>query len=106
MKKIFKIVSPSILMFILVYLMRGGKDILEGLFFFFPIIYILLGIFYSSAKTEWVLSVILISLAFIIPINIYYNMGSCIEWVLIYIVLSVIGYFLKNLFLKNNKTKY
>ena len=44
MKKSIKIIIPCIIMFSLIYLWRDGKDILNGLFVAFPIIYMLLGL--------------------------------------------------------------
>lgn len=95
MKKILKIILPSILMLILVYLMRGGKDILCGLYFAFPIMYVLLGIIYSNFKKELIISMLLTSIAFLIPINLWFNMGNCVDCVLIYNILSCISFGLK-----------
>ena len=44
MKKIFKVIIPSLLMILLIYIWRDGKDILNGLFVAFPLMYIILGI--------------------------------------------------------------
>ena len=44
MKRIIKIIIPCIVMFSLIYLWRDGKDILNGLFVVFPIMYMLLGL--------------------------------------------------------------
>ena len=96
MKKVLKVILPSILMIVLIYFMRGGKDILEGLYIVFPIIYIILGITNSNSKKEWIITIILISIAFLIPINIWFNMGSCIECVLVYSILSFICSIIKN----------
>lgn len=51
MKKIIKIIVPCIVMFLLIYLWRDGKDILNGLFVVFPIMYMLLGLI-SKGKKE------------------------------------------------------
>ena len=75
-------------MLILIYLI----DILVGLYFIFPIMYILMGLLYSNFKKELLISMLLTSLAFIIPINLCFNMGTCIEWVLIYNILSCISF--------------
>lgn len=97
MKKVLKSVVPSVLMLVLVYIMRNEKDILVGLFFVFPVLFIAIGIICSDFVKEFLVSVLLTSLAFLIPINLCFNMGTCIELVLIYIVLSCAGYLIKNM---------
>ncbi len=101
MKRILKTIIPSILMVILIYFMRNGKDILEGLYIIFPIMYIILGLICSDFKKELLISMILTSLAFIIPINLWFNMGTCIDCVLIYNILSLIIFFIKKKARKN-----
>ena len=96
MKKIIKIISPSVLMLLLIILWRDGKDILNGLYVAFPIMYIILGIVCSDLKKELLISLILLSIAFLIPINLWFHMGSCIDLVIIYNTLSVISYLIKS----------
>ena len=96
MKKIIKIISPSVLMLLLIILWRDGKDILNGLYVAFPIMYIILGIMCSDLKKELLISLILLSIAFLIPINLWFHMGSCIDLVIIYNTLSVISYLIKS----------
>ena len=96
MKKIIKIISPSLLMLLLIILWRDGKDILNGLYVAFPIMYIILGIVCSDLKKELLISLILLSIAFLIPINLWFHMGSCIDLVIIYNTLSVISYLIKS----------
>ena len=50
MKKILKIIIPSMLMLLLIYIWRDGKDILNGLYIAFKLIYIILGIICSNMK--------------------------------------------------------
>ena len=100
MKRIFKIIIPSILMLLLIYLWRDGKDILNGIYIVFPLMYIILGLISSNFKMELLISLILLSTAFIIPINLMFNMGNCIDLVIIYNILSLISYFIKNNFKK------
>lgn len=95
MKKIIKIIIPSLLMLLLIYLWRDGKDILNGLFIAFPLMYIVLGLICSDLKKELLISLILLSISFLLPINLMFNMGTCIGWVIIYNVLSVISYLIK-----------
>ena len=96
MKKIIKIISPSLLMLLLIILWRDGKDILNGLYVAFPIMYIILGIVSSDLKKELLISLILLSITFLIPINLWFHMGSCIDLVIIYNALSVISYLIKS----------
>lgn len=69
MKKILKIIIPSMLMLLLIYIWRDGKDILNGLYIAFPLMYIILGIICSNMKKELLLSLVLLSITFLIPIN-------------------------------------
>ena len=96
MKKIIKIISPSVLMLLLIILWRDGKNILNGLYVAFPIMYIILGIVCSDLKKELLISLILLSITFLIPINLWFHMGSCIDLVIIYNTLSVISYLIKS----------
>ncbi|MBQ7031951.1 MAG: hypothetical protein IJO32_03180 [Bacilli bacterium] len=95
MKKIFKIIIPSILMLLLIYLWRSGKDILTGIYIVFPIIYIMVGIICSESLVELIISLFLLSVSFLIPINLMFNMGNCIDLVIIYNVLSFLSLLLK-----------
>ena len=96
MKKIIKIISPSVLMLLLIILWRDGKDILNGLYVAFPIMYIIVGIVCSDLKKDLLISLILLSITFLIPINLWFHMGSCIDLVIIYNALSVISYLIKS----------
>jgi len=90
-------------MLVLVYLMRGGKDILDGIYIVFPIMYILIGIICSYPIKELLICLILTSVAFIIPINIFFHMGSCLDCVLIYALLACISFGIKKLIQKKLK---
>lgn len=94
MKKIIKIIIPCIIMFSLIYLWRDGKDILNGLFVAFPIMYMLLGLI-SNDRKELLISLISLSVAFLIPINLWFHMGICIDYVILYCILSYISYLIK-----------
>ena len=95
MKKILKIIIPSMLMLLLIYIWRDGKDILNGLYIAFPLMYIVLGIICSNMKKELLLSLVLLSITFLIPINLWFNMGTCIDLVIIYNILSIFSYLIK-----------
>lgn len=104
-RRIAKIIIPSAMMLLLIYLLRGGKDILEGLFCWFPLMYIAMGVICTDFVKELLAGMVLTSLAFLIPINLCFNMGTCIGWVLIYIALSCASFFIKELIKKKMKSK-
>ena len=95
MKRVIKIIVPSILMILLIYLWRDGKDILNGIYFIFPFMYILLGLTCSDFKRELLISLILLSISFLLPINLWFNMGTCIDLVIYYNILSSVSYLIK-----------
>lgn len=109
MKKIFKkiltIILPTVLMPVLIYFMRDGKDILDGLYFVFPIMYIVIGAISSSFVWELLPSAIFTSIAFLIPINLWFHMGSCIESALIYTLFACVSYMVKKLIEKKLKKR-
>ena len=87
----------------LIYLMQGGKDILAGLFLLFPLMYIVMGIICTDLKKELLIVLILLSAAFLIPVNLLFHMGSCIDLALIYNALSIISYLIKRKIKSNRK---
>lgn len=103
MKKILKIVVPAILMFALIFLMRDEKAIIGGIYLLFPIMYVAIGIICRDLKKELLFSLLLTSVAFLIPVNLFFNMGPCIGLVLIYIALGCAVYFIKNAIKKKQK---
>ena len=94
MKRIVKIIFPSLLMISLIILWQEGKDILNGIYLVFPLMYIILGIIFNLIK-ELLISLVLLSISFLIPINLMFNMGTCIDLVIIYNILSCISYLIK-----------
>ena len=95
MKNVIKVITPGILITILCYLLQGGKNILDGIYIIFPIIYVLIGILYK--KKEYIISLLLTSTLFLISVNIWFNMGTCIDLVIIYILISLISYKIRRL---------
>lgn len=98
MKKIINIIAPSLLMLLLIYIWQDGKDILNGIYIAFPLIYIVIGLICNELKKELLISLILISISFLIPINLMFNMGSCIDLIIFYNLISIISYFIKKKF--------
>ena len=95
MKRLCKILSPAILMFCLICWMRGGKDILTGLYIVFPIMYIAIGAVCADFAKELLPCTLLTSAAFLIPVNLWFRMGSCMDLALLYIALSCTSHWLK-----------
>lgn len=103
MKKILSIIVPSLIIFIITYLSRADKNILIGLFLLFPVIFVIQGAMYSNLKEELLVGLILSSISFIIPINLFYNMGSCIGFMIIYNLLGIVSYCIKNKIIYRDK---
>ena len=89
-----KILLPGLLILLLIFALRGGVDILAGLFIFFPILYILFGIV-CSGQIELLLGIFLADLAFLLPVNFCFNMGTCIGYAVAYSFLCVIVFWIK-----------
>ena len=103
MKKISSIVLPSIIILAIAFLCRADKYILVGLFLLFPIIFMIQGGIYSNFTKELIIGFVLSSIAFIVPINLWYHMGNCIDLLVIYNILGIISYFIKNRMIYKNK---
>ena len=104
MKKLLSIISPSIIIYLVVLSVLPNKGILLGLYLIVPLIFIIQGIMYSNIKRELIIGFTLSSLSFLISINLFYSMGSCIDLVVFYNVLGIISFLGKNI-IKNRKLK-
>ena len=91
MKRLLKTTLPGALMLLLICFMRSGKDILTGIYILFPILYIAAGAVCSGFAQEFLPCMLLTSVAFIVPINAWFRMGSCLDLLLIYIALAFIS---------------
>lgn len=96
MKKILSIILPSMIILAITLWGRAEKNILVGLFLLFPIIFVIQGIMYSNFKNELIIGFILSSIAFIVPINLLYNMGNCIDLLIVYNMLGIGSFLVKN----------
>lgn len=103
MKKIASIILPSIIILAISWNGAANKSILLGLYLLFPITFIIQGTIYSSLKKELIIGFILSSIAFIVPINLWYSMGSCIVFLVIYNILGITSYLIKNRIVHKNK---
>lgn len=104
MKKLLSIIAPSIIIYLVVLSVLPNKGILLGLYLIVPLIFIIQGIMYSNIKRELIIGFTLSSLSFLISINLFYSMGSCIDLVVFYNVLGIISFLGKNI-IKNRKLK-
>lgn len=96
MKKILSVILPSTIILAINFWGRADKNILIGLFLLFPIIFIIQGIMHSDFKKELLIGFILSSIAFIVPINLWFHMGSCIELLIVYNILGIVSFLVKN----------
>jgi hypothetical protein len=102
-RRILRIILPAIFIALLVCAMQGGKNILDGIYIIFPVIYIATVL--MNEKWDVLVSLVLTSIAFIIPINLLYNMGSCIDLLVIYNVIAGITYLIKTVTRKKKDKK-
>ena len=90
-----KIVVPCLLILFLIWFLSGGVDILAGLFIFFPILHIVMGLIDKSLPFELFPSMVLANLAFLLPINLLFNMTDCIEFAVVYDLLTLLSFWIK-----------
>ena len=96
MKKILSIIMPSIIILAITLWGRGDKNILECIYLLYPIVFIVQGYMYSYLIKQLLVALVLSSIAFIVPINLWFNMGSCIELLIIYNILAIVSFLIKN----------
>ena len=101
MKRFAKILLPAACMPMLIYLLRDGKYILGGIYLIFPLLYIAMGILCADLLKELLPCVLLTSVAFAIPFQLLFHMGSGIGEICIYFTLCCIAYFAKKLLLNS-----
>ena len=102
-RRILRIILPAIFIALLVCAMQGGKNILDGIYIIFPVVYI--AIVLMNEKWDVLISLVLTSIAFIIPINLLYNMGSCIDLLVIYNAIAGLVYLIKYVIRKKKDRK-
>ena len=94
-KKILSIILHSIVILAIILWGVADKNILLGLYLLLPIIFITQGTIYSDNKNQLIIGFLLSSIAFIIPINLWFNMGNCIIFLIIYNILGVVSFLIK-----------
>jgi len=101
MKKIILIILPSLLILAFIYydhFMCGKYSlaIICGIYLLFPIVFIFQGCICANSKSSMIMGFLLSSIAVMLPISLWYNMGSLIPAIIIYILLGVTSFFLVN----------
>ena len=96
MKKVLSIILPSIIILAITLWGRVDKNILVGIYLLYPIVFIVQGYMYSDLIKQLLIALVLSSIAFIVPINLWFNMGSCIELLIIYNILAIVSFLIKN----------
>ena len=107
MKKVIKfivVLLPAITLMLLAFMLQGGKNILEGIYIIFPLIYVLQGILIKS-KLKLTLGILLSDIAFLISVNLWYNMGDCIDLAIIYTAMGIAAYIIKRIIKRYSKNK-
>ena len=109
MKKIIlsivKFLLPAALICILLFSLRGGKNVLEGIYLIFPAIFVLQGIFCSDKPILFGAGLVLSETAFLVFVNMLYRMGSCIDLAIIYATLCVAACLIKRIILRKKHNK-
>lgn len=98
MKKILSAILPGLLILIFMRIdstLPNSKNVIGGIYLFFPVIFILQGIVLNTTKIM-VIGFLLSSIAIIIPISLWYNMSSIIPAVIVYLILGVAAFLLSN----------
>jgi hypothetical protein len=101
---LLKLMLPAIIIGVLLFALRGGKNVLEGIYIIFPLIFIFQGIFCSDKIWLVCASALLSEAVLLIFINVLYHMGSCIDLAIIYAFLCAAAYFIKSLVLRKKRT--
>ncbi|GAA0070880.1 hypothetical protein UT300003_24040 [Clostridium sardiniense] len=99
MKKIISIALPSLLILSLIFIDQlnpFSKYILVGLFFIFPIAFIIQGILCKNSKNNLIVGLVLASMCIILPINIFYNMSGVLPLIVVYIGIGTLSFHLSN----------
>ena len=97
---VIKMIFPAIILAILAFSLQGGKRILDGIYMIFPLIYVFQGVFLSKTKLRLCFGILISDAALLISLNLWYNMGNCIDLALIYTVLGLLAYIVKRVIKK------
>lgn len=95
---------PPLAILTLTVALQGGKNILDGIYILFPLLFLIQAILSTNPK-QLLLGMLLSTAAFLPPINLLYHMGSGIDLLTIYLLLATVGYLVKRAILKKQTNK-
>ena len=95
MKKVLKLLFPPAIILLLFILLQKSNYILTAIYVFFPLVFIIAALNQKSIKSA-ALCLVLSSVAFIVPFNLWLSMGSGIDLLLIYVLLFSVSFIVKN----------
>jgi hypothetical protein len=100
LRNILSVLLPGLLIFSFIFIditaFPESKNILIGIYLFFPTIYIFQGIISANSKKVLFIGLIVSSVAAILPTEIWYNMSSLLIPITIYILLALLSYYITN----------
>ncbi|CEG28560.1 hypothetical protein [Bacillus sp. B-jedd] len=97
MKKLLALILPGLIILMFIWIdskFPESKYVLVGIYFLFPVLFILQGYLASPSKETLAFGLLLSALAVIVPISIWYNIGNMMVPVIIYIILGIGSFFL------------
>ena len=100
---LFKLIFPAALICSLLFLLRGGKNVIEGIYIMFPLIFIYQGIFCSKNLILLAIGLVFSEASFLVFVNRLYHMGSCVDLAIIYALICLAAYLVKTLIIKRKK---
>ncbi|RHW42713.1 hypothetical protein D1B31_03765 [Neobacillus notoginsengisoli] len=96
MKNFLSAILPGIVILLFIWFdshFPESKYILVGIYLLFPLLFIIQG-YYSASKGVLILGFIISVFAIMIPISIWYNMGSLLPAIVVYLLLGIGAYYL------------
>jgi len=97
MKKLLALILPGLIILMFIWIdskFPESKYILVGVYFLFPLLFVLQGYSASPSKGALVIGLLLSALAVLVPISLWYNIGNMMVPVIIYIILGIGSFFL------------
>ena len=103
-KTLLVLLFPPIVIGLLAFALQGGKDILSGIYFIFPIIFLLQALF-SKNIAMFLCGMLLSALSFLVTIGLFYHMGTCFDLAIFYLLIGGIAYFSRQLVQKRRANR-
>ena len=98
-KTVLVILFPPLVIGVLSFALQGGKDILSGLYFIFPIMFLAQSLFSKNIATL-LCGMLLSTLSFLLTVRLFYHMGTCFDLAIFYLLIGGIAYFCRQLLQK------